>query len=228
VLTDINLTLNQGERVAFVGPNGAGKTTLARILLGLYRPQIGTIRIGDITLPEENHREWTTYCSAVFQDFMQYHLTARENINFGDLKHPERMEVAAVAGGATSVVDGLSEGYETILGPTFGGRDLSGGEWQRLATARSFMRETPWLVVLDEPTAALDPLAEQAVYQRFIERSAGRTSVLISHRLSSVRSCDRIVVIDNGKVVEDGNHETLLAKDGLYAQFFKAQAQWYV
>ena len=159
---------------------------------------------------------------------MQYHLTARENINFGDLKHPERMEAAAIAGGAVSVVDGLSEGYETILGPTFGGRDLSGGEWQRLATARSFMRETPWLVVLDEPTAALDPLAEQAVYERFIERSAGRTSVLISHRLSSVRSCDRIVVIDNGKVVEDGNHETLLAKDGLYAQFFKAQAQWYV
>lgn len=228
VLTDVNLTLKQGERVAFVGPNGAGKTTLARILLGLYRPQIGTIRIGDIPITEENHREWTTYCSAVFQDFMQYHLTARENINFGDLIHPERMEVAAVAGGATSVVDGLSEGYETILGPTFGGRDLSGGEWQRLATARSFMRETPWLVVLDEPTAALDPLAEQAVYQRFIERSAGRTSVLISHRLSSVRSCDRIVVIDNGKVVEDGNHETLLAKDGLYAQFFKAQAQWYV
>ena len=228
VLTDVNLTLNQGERVAFVGPNGAGKTTLARILLGLYRPQIGTIRIGDIPITEENHREWATYCSAVFQDFMQYHLTARENINFGDLKHPERMEVAALAGGAVSVVDGLSEGYETILGPTFGGRDLSGGEWQRLATARSFMRETPWLVVLDEPTAALDPLAEQAVYERFIERSTGRTSVLISHRLSSVRSCDRIVVIDNGKVVEDGNHETLLAKDGLYAQFFKAQAQWYV
>lgn len=228
VLTDVNLTLNQGERVAFVGPNGAGKTTLARILLGLYRPQIGTIRIGDIPITEENHREWTTYCSAVFQDFMQYHLTVRENIIFGDLEHPERMEVASNAGGATSVINGLNSGYETVLGPTFGGRDLSGGEWQRLATARSFMRETPWLVVLDEPTAALDPLAEQAVYQRFIERSAGRTSVLISHRLSSVRTCDRIVVIDNGKVVEDGNHETLLEKDGLYAQFFKAQAQWYV
>lgn len=228
VLTDVNLTLKQGERVAFVGPNGAGKTTLARILLGLYRPQRGIIRIGDIPITEENHREWATYCSAVFQDFMQYHLTARENIIFGDLKHPERMEVAAAAGGAASVVDGLSKGYETLLGPTLGGRDLSGGEWQRLATARSFMRETPWLVVLDEPTAALDPLAEQAVYERFIERSAGRTSVLISHRLSSVRTCERIVVIDNGKVVEDGHHDTLLAKDGLYAQFFKAQAQWYV
>ena len=228
VLNHVNLTLKKGERVALVGPNGAGKTTLARILLGLYRPQTGIIRIGDVPLTNENLREWLTHCSAVFQDFTQYHLTARENIIFGDLEHPDRMETASIAGGAASVVDGLSEGYETILGPTFGGRDLSGGEWQRLATARSFMRETPWLVVLDEPTAALDPLAEQAVYERFIERSAGRTSVLISHRLSSVRTCDRILVLDNGKIVEDGDHETLLAKDGLYAQFFRAQAQWYV
>ncbi len=227
-LNHVNLTLKEGERVALVGPNGAGKTTLARILLGLYRPQTGIIRIGEVPLTNENRRAWLTHCSAVFQDFTQYHLTARENIIFGDLEHPERMEAASIAGGAASVVDGLAEGYETILGPTFGGRDLSGGEWQRLATARSFMRETPWLVVLDEPTAALDPLAEQAVYERFIERSAGRTSVLISHRLSSVRTCDRILVLDNGRVVEDGDHETLLARDGLYAQFFRAQAQWYV
>ena len=227
-LNNITLTLKSGERIAIVGPNGAGKTTLARLLLGLYRPRTGTIHIGDVPLNEENRREWLMQCSAVFQDFTQYHLTARENIIFGDLEHPDRMETASIAGGAASVVDGLTEGYETVLGPTFGGRDLSGGEWQRLATARSFMRETPWLVVLDEPTAALDPLAEQAIYERFIERSAGRTSVLISHRLSSVRTCDRILVIDNGRIVEDGDHETLLEKDGLYAQFFKAQAQWYV
>ena len=228
VLKHINLTLKKGERVALVGPNGAGKTTLARVLLGLYRPQTGTIHVGDVLLNDDNRRQWLTHCSAVFQDFTSYHLTARENIIFGDLEHPERMETASIAGGAASVVDGLSAGYETTLGPTFGGRDLSGGEWQRLATARSFMRETPWLVVLDEPTAALDPLAEQAIYERFIERSAGRTSVLISHRLSSVRTCDRILVIDNGTIVEDGDHETLLANDGLYAQFFRAQAQWYV
>ncbi len=227
-LTDITLTFRKGERVAIVGPNGAGKTTLARVLLGLYQPHTGSIRVGEIPLTDENRRAWLTHCSAVFQDFTQYHLTARENITFGDLEHPERMETASLAGGAASVVDGLTEGYETILGPTFGGRDLSGGEWQRLATARSFMRETPWLVVLDEPTAALDPLAEQAVYERFIERSAGRTSMLISHRLSSVRTCDRILVLDNGSIVEDGDHETLLAQDGLYAQFFRAQAQWYV
>lgn len=228
VLNHINVTLKKGERVALVGPNGAGKTTLARVLLGLYRPQTGTIHVGDVPLNDENHRQWLTHCSAVFQDFTSYHLTARENIIFGDLEHPERMEEASIAGGAASVVDGLSAGYETILGPTFGGRDLSGGEWQRFATARCFMRETPWLVVLDEPTAALDPLAEQAIYERFIERSRGRTSVLISHRLSSVRACDRILVIDNGTIVEDGDHQTLLAKNGLYAQFFRAQAQWYI
>ena len=228
VLNHINVTLEKGERVALVGPNGAGKTTLARVLLGLYRPQTGTIHVGNVPLNEDNRQEWLTHCSAVFQDFTSYHLTARENIIFGDLEHPERMEAASIAGGSASVVDGLTAGYETMLGPTFGGRDLSGGEWQRLATARSFMRETPWLVVLDEPTAALDPLAEQAVFERFIERSAGQTSVLISHRLSSVRTCDRILVIDNGTIVEDGDHETLLAEDGLYAQFFRAQAQWYV
>lgn len=228
VLRHVNLTLNKGERVALVGPNGAGKSTLARLLLGFYRPQTGVIRVGDIPLNAENRQEWLTHCSAVFQDFTCYHLTARENIIFGDLEHPERMETASTAGGAASVIAGLSAGYETVLGPTFGGRDLSGGEWQRIATARGFMRETPWLVVLDEPTAALDPLAEQAIYERFIQRSAGRTSVLISHRLSSVRTCDRIVVLDNGTIVEDGDHETLLANNGLYAQFFRAQAQWYV
>lgn len=227
-LDQITLTFKRGQRVALVGPNGAGKTTLARLLLGLYRPHTGTIRVGDIHLTDENRRQWVAHCSAVFQDFTQYHLTARENIIFGDLEHPERMETAAIAGGAASVVDGLTDGYETILGPTFGGRDLSGGEWQRLATARSFMQESPWLVVLDEPTAALDPLAEQAVYERFIQRTAGRTSLLISHRLSSVRTCDRILVLNNGKIVEDGDHETLLTKGGLYAAFFKAQTQWYV
>ena len=228
VLRHVNLTLNKGERVALVGPNGAGKSTLARLLLGLYRPQSGTIHIGDMPLNEENRQQWLTHCSAVFQDFTSYHLTARENIIFGDLEHPERMEEASIAGGSASVIERLTAGYETVLGPTFGGRDLSGGEWQRIATARGFMRETPWLVVLDEPTAALDPLAEQAVFERFIERSAGRTSVLISHRLSSVRTCDRILVLDSGTIVEDGDHETLLARDGLYAQFFRAQAQWYV
>ena len=228
VLRHVNLTLNKGERVALVGPNGAGKSTLARLLLGLYRPQTGIIRVGDIPLNEEARQQWLTHCSAVFQDFTCYHLTARENIIFGDLEHPERMEVASTAGGAVSVIDGLSAGYETVLGPTFGGRDLSGGEWQRIATARGFMRETPWLVVLDEPTAALDPLAEQAIYERFIQRSSGRTSIIISHRLSSVRTCDRILVLDNGTIVEDGAHETLLANNGLYAEFFRAQAQWYV
>ncbi len=227
-LNNITLTFKVGERVALVGPNGAGKTTLARLLLGLYRPHTGIIRIGDVPLDTENRPDWMKHCSAVFQDFTKYHLTVNENIVFGDIEHPDRMEVAAASGGAVSVIDGLSDGYDTMLGPTFGGRDLSGGEWQRIATARSFMRETPWIVVLDEPTAALDPLAEQAVYEQFIERGVGRASVLISHRLSSVRTCDRILVLDNGTIVEDGSHVTLLENDGLYARLFNAQAQWYV
>ncbi len=227
-LNHITLTFKRGERVALVGPNGAGKTTLARLLLGLYRPDTGVIRVGNVPLAPENHQQWMKQCSAVFQDFTQYHLTARDNIIFGDVERPARMEEAAVAGGAVDVIDRLPEAYDAVLGPTFGGRELSGGEWQRLATARSFMRETPWLVVLDEPTAALDPLAEQAVYEQFSQRSTGRTSVLISHRLSSVRTCDRILVLENGTLVEDGSHEALLAKGGLYAKFFKAQAQGYV
>lgn len=228
VLKHINLTFKVGQRVALVGPNGAGKTTLARLLLGLYYPYTGEIRVGSVSLDAKHRQQWFRHCSAVFQDYMQYHLTARDNIIFGDLDHPERMEEASTAADATSVVDGLMASYDTILGPTFGGQDLSGGEWQRLATARSFMRETPWLVILDEPAATLDPLAERVIYERFIERSAERTSVLISHRLSSVRTCDRILVLDNGAIIEDGSHETLLAKGGLYAQLFKAQSQWYV
>lgn len=227
-LNHTTLTFKAGERVALVGPNGAGKTTLARLLIGLYRPHTGIIRIGNMPLDVETRPDWLKHCSAVFQDFTKYHLTAKENIIFGDIEHSERMGIAASAGGAVSVIDGLPNGYDTILGPTFGGRNLSGGEWQRIATARSFMRETPWLVILDEPTAALDPLAEQVAYEQFIRRSTGRTSVLISHRLSSVRSCDRILVLDNGTIVEDGSHEALLKKDGLYLKLFNAQSQWYI
>ena len=212
-----------------LGPNGAGKTTLARVLLGLYRPHA---RQHSCRRDTVNRREPSSVvntaavpCFRTLPSTTLPHVRTLPSATSNTLNVWKRHQSR---GGAASVVDGLTDGYETVLGPTFGGRDLSGGEWQRLATARSFMRETPWLVVLDEPTAALDPLAEQAVYERFIERSAGRTSVLISHRLSSVRTCDRILVLDNGSIVEDGDHETLLAKDGLYAQFFKAQAQWYV
>jgi ATP-binding cassette subfamily B protein len=229
-LCDVTLTIPAGQqRVGLVGPNGAGKSTLARVLLGLYPVTAGVVRVGGVALdaadPARREAWWRT-CTAVFQDFTQYHLTARENVAFGALSAPERVEAAAAAGDAAVFIAGLPDGYETALGPTFGGRDLSGGQWQRLAAARAFMPEVP-LVVLDEPTAALDPLAELAVYERFARLTAGRTAVLISHRMASARQCERIIVLDGGRVVEDGTHETLMAAGGLYALLFEAQAQWY-
>jgi len=243
-LSGVTLSIPPGQRVGIVGPNGAGKTTLARVLMGLYAPSQGSVRVGGVVLDRSTRQLWCRRCSAVFQDFTHYHLTARENVAFGDLEHPDRVPAAAGAGGATSVIEGLPQGYETTVGPTFGGRDLSGGQWQRLAIARAFMRDAA-LIVLDEPTAALDPLAELGVYARFgdLTRGQGRgaghgaperaaqpaaiTAVLISHRLASARQCDRIVVLDAGRVVEDGTHDSLMAEGGVYARLFTAQAQWY-
>ncbi len=225
-LREITLRIEPGQRVGIVGPNGAGKSTLARLLLGLYAPTQGEVRAGGQLLDAAAREAWWEQCSAVFQDFTHYHLTARENVLFGDIARPERVEGAAHAGDAHAVVSGLPDGYDTTLGPTFSGRDLSGGQWQRLATARGFMPEAG-LIVLDEPAAALDPLAELGVYQRFGALTAGRTAVLISHRLASARQCDRILVLDAGRVVEDGSHAELMAKGGLYATLFAAQAQWY-
>jgi len=226
-LWPLSLQLAAGEKVAIVGPNGAGKTTLARILLGLYLPTAGAVRLGGAPMAADDREAWWDQCSGVFQDFTQYQATARDNIGFGDLSRPERVARAAADAGAAEVVDALPDRYETVLGPTFGGVDLSGGQWQRLAIARSFMRESPALVMLDEPTAALDPLAEQAVYDRFADLTTGRVAVLISHRLSSVRHCDRILVFDHGRLIEDGTHLELLARGGLYAQLFEAQARHY-
>ena len=225
-LQGLTLRLAPGERVGIVGPNGAGKTTLARLLLGLYAPTEGEIRAGGIPLSAQTRPDWWRQCSAVFQDFTRYHLTARENVGFGDLARPDRVPAAAEAGDAAAVIAELPDGLETTLGATFSGRDLSGGQWQRLATARGFMREAG-LIVLDEPAAALDPLAELGVYARFGALTRGRTAVLISHRLASARQCDRILVLEAGRVVEDGTHEALLALGGLYAKLFQAQAQWY-
>jgi len=227
-IAGITLRIPPGQRIGLVGANGVGKSTLARVLLGLYPPTAGEMHVGGRRLDAAGRADWRRRCGAVFQDFLQYQFTAGDNIRFGDLERPERVEWAAAAAEASGLIAALPEGYRTLLGPTFGGRDLSGGQWQRLATARGFMPTADGLVVLDEPTAALDPLAEMALYEKFARLTAGRTSVVISHRLASARQCDRILVLQEGRIVEDGTHEGLLRRGGVYADMYGKQAQWYL
>lgn len=229
VLDGISFELAPGEKVAIVGENGAGKSTLVKLLMGLYRPDAGVIELDGVDIGRIDPRALRREVSAVFQDYAHYHLTLRENIGFGDVARVEDLEAvrqAAALGGAVEVARELPDGYESFLGPTFGGRDLSGGQWQKTATSRAWMRR-PKLVILDEPTAALDPRAEFEVYRRFQEMAGERTALLISHRIGFARLADRILVLKDGRLVENGDHAQLLRLDGEYARLYRAQAQWY-
>ena len=235
---DITLDLGPEERVAVVGENGSGKTTLVRLLLGLYRPDQGQISVDGVDLRDLDPAEWRRHATAIFQDFMQYPTSVGENIGYADIAllgdvtttpqtvHP-RIVAAATQSEAAAFIPDLPAGYATLLGKEFeDATELSAGQWQRLALARAYLREAQ-IVVLDEPTAALDPRAEVAVYRQFRQAAAGRCAVFISHRLGSARLADRIVVLRAGHVVEAGDHETLLARDGEYARMFRLQAHWY-
>jgi ATP-binding cassette subfamily B protein len=231
VLEEIDLTLHPGERVALVGENGAGKSTLARLLLGLYQPTAGRITVDGADLAGIDPAIWRTCAAAVFQDYVQYQMTARENIGFGDLARlhdAAAIGAAAVKSGADEVVSRLPAGYETVLGKAYeeNGQDLSIGQWQKLAIARAYLRDA-WVLVLDEPTAALDARAEVEVYRRFREMAAGKTVLFISHRLGSARLADRIVVLEGGRIVEEGSHAELVARQGRYARLYEVQAGWY-
>jgi ATP-binding cassette subfamily B protein len=227
-LHDVSLTVAPGEIVALVGPNGSGKTTLAKILAGLYAPEAGALTHGDD--PVEDGAELRRRTAVVFQDFARYKLPVRDNIAFGRADEPadqHRVEQAARQAGADEVVQRLPQGYATVLSREFtDGTDLSGGQWQRLALARAFYRDAPF-VILDEPTAALDPQAEADLYARIRELFAGRTVLLISHRFGSVRHCDRIYVLAGGRVVEQGDHDSLMDADTSYARLFRLQAAPY-
>jgi ATP-binding cassette subfamily B protein len=226
VLRGVAFTIRPGETVALVGRNGAGKTTLVKLLTGLYRPSAGQIRIDGRDLTEYDLASVRERVAVVFQDYGRYFLTAGENIGLGRVSamtDPERIERAARDGGSEALIERLERGYETPLGKEFGGVDLSGGEWQKLALSRAFMRDAD-LVILDEPTAALDVRAEAEIYERFQSLLGGRAGLLISHRFSTVRMADRILVLDEGRIVAQGTHTELMAADGLYATMFRMQA----
>ncbi|WP_127506004.1 ABC transporter ATP-binding protein [Actinoplanes solisilvae] len=228
-LSDVDIEVGRGEVVALVGPNGSGKSTLAKLLSGLYRPDEGVLTVDGV--PADDLESLRAMSAVVFQDYVRFRLTAGENITFGradDLADPSSVEAAARQAGAHDFVTGLPHDYATVLSKEFtGGADLSGGQWQRLALARAFYRSAPF-VILDEPTASLDPEAEADLFGRIRELFAGRTVVLISHRFSSVRDADRIYVLDRGRVLEEGTHHSLMALDGTYARLYRLQAQAYV
>ncbi len=226
----LTFSLRAGEVLALVGENGAGKTTLVKLLARLYDPDEGRILLDGHDLREYDPAELRANLGVIFQDFVRYHLTAAENIAVGQIeaRHDRaRIEEAARRSLADTVIRGLPAGYDQMIGKRFrGGIDLSGGEWQKIAIARAYMRDAQ-LLILDEPTAALDARAEFGVFQRFKELSAGRTAVLISHRFSSVRMADRILVLVDGQVEATGTHAELLAQRGRYAELFELQAAGY-
>ena len=230
VVQNINFSLHPHEKIALIGENGAGKTTLVKLLARLYDPTAGQILLDGIDLREYDVDDLRREIGVIFQDYMRYDLLIRENIGFGKIESlgdHSRVESAAVKSLAKSVVDRLPNGYDQMVGRRFeGGVDLSGGEWQKFALARAYMRDAQ-LLILDEPTATLDARAEYEVFQRFSELTRERMAVLISHRFSTVRMADRILVLADGVIREQGTHEQLLSLGGRYAELFELQAAGY-
>jgi ATP-binding cassette, subfamily B, bacterial len=230
VLSNISLDLMIGERLALVGENGQGKTTIVKLLTRLYDPTSGQILLDGVDLREYDLEDLWKEVGVIFQDFMRYDLTAADNIAVGRIEDKDnifRLRSASQKSLAEGVVRKLPKGYEQVLGRRFeGGVDLSGGEWQKMALARAYLRDAQ-LLILDEPTAALDAKSEHEVFQRFAELTRGKMALLISHRFSTVKIADRILVLENGKIAEQGHHEELLLNGGRYAEMFELQAASY-
>ena len=237
-LRGIDLTLAAGERVALVGHNGAGKTTFVKLMTGLYAPTEGRVLVdgvdvlgGDGPDAARVRRALLARFGVVFQDFNQYQLTLRENVGVGSVPRMDdepHVRNAAALGGAGELVSSLEGGLEAPLGHWFrGGVELSGGQWQKIALSRAFMRDDADILVLDEPTAALDAESEHTVFERFHELAEGRTTLVISHRFPTVRMADRILVLEGGRVTEEGSHDALVAQGGTYARLFALQAKGY-
>ena len=230
-LNDVSLQIRPGESLALVGENGSGKTTLIKLLTRLYEPTEGRIFLDGINLQDWDVEALRQRIGVIFQDFGRYQFSVGENIGAGDVRYiddSERWAKAAATGMAAPFIEEMPEGYETQLGRWFkGGRELSGGQWQKIALSRAFMRSDADILVLDEPTAAMDAPSEAAIFDHFRSESHNKMTILISHRFSTVRAADQIIVIHDGKIVERGNHESLLALGGQYASLFKLQAKGY-
>jgi ABC-type multidrug transport system fused ATPase/permease subunit len=230
ILKNFNLLIKSKEKIAFVGENGAGKTTIIKLLLRFHDVQEGEILINGVNIKEANLDEWHKRVGVLFQDFIKYQFTFKENICFGDLKKMGKekfLEEAIGKSGAKGFMSTLPNKYDQVLGKMFeGGIELSGGQWQKLALARTFFRNAPFLI-LDEPTSAIDAKAEYEIFERVQKLEKNKTVIIISHRFSTVRKADRILVLDEGKIIEEGSHEQLLKKKGMYAELFELQAKSY-
>jgi ATP-binding cassette subfamily B protein len=237
-IRNVNLVIRPGERIALVGENGAGKTTITKLIARLYDPTEGRITLDGVDLRDYDLGKLRRAIGVIFQDFVRYDMRFDENIGVGEIESvrgdldagnatPVTIAAAAENSLAASLLPRFAKGYQQMLGRRFeDGVDLSGGEWQKIALARAYIRDAQ-VLILDEPTAALDARAEYEVFLRFSELVAGRTAVLISHRFSTVRMADRIVVLRNGTVEEEGSHEELVGRGGLYEELFAMQAAGY-
>jgi ATP-binding cassette subfamily B protein len=230
VLDRLDMRVDAGERIALIGENGQGKTTIVKLLTRLYDPTEGRILLDGIDLREYSIEDLHRETGVIFQDFVRYEMTARQNIATGRLDlggDDSAIRQAAVKSLADQVVARLPLAYDQLLGRRFeGGLDLSGGEWQKMALARAYLRDAQ-ILILDEPTASLDARSEYEVFQRFAELTEGKMALLISHRFSTVRMADRIVVLENGRIVEQGSHQRLMALGGRYSGMFELQASSY-
>ena len=230
ILKDFNVVINSGEKIALVGENGAGKSTLIKLILRFYDVTDGEILINGVNIKDGNLDVWHKQIGALFQDFIRYQFTFKENVIFGDLEN--RADLKAIHGaikksGANGYLDDLPKGLDQVVGKIFeDGVDLSGGKWQKLELARAFFRDAP-ILILDEPTAAIDAKAEYEIFEKVQHLQKDKTVIIISHRFSTVRNADRILVLDEGKIVEAGNHSSLMKKKGLYAELFNIQAEGY-
>jgi ATP-binding cassette, subfamily B, bacterial len=236
VLDNVNLTLSAGSVIAVVGENGAGKSTLVKLLVGLYQPTSGRIDVDGVDLVTIDQEAWRERTSGAFQDFVRFEFAAQRTVGLGDLPQLDNEPIALDAvsrAGANDVLERLPEGLHTQLGPGWpGGVDLSGGQWQKLALARGLLRDHPLLVVLDEPTSALDAETEHALFERFAAQASaakadGRITILVSHRFSTVRMADEIVVLSGAHVVEQGSHDELMSNAGPYSELYTIQASAY-